>query len=116
MTNHIEKPIKSRLRLGHLPEQLRRDLKAARERKHWSQAELAARATLAQPDISNIETGKTVPRFDTLSDIVRVLGYDFVLVPHHLVADVRSIIRHGQQDQNEEERSLWADDKEESLD
>jgi hypothetical protein len=43
--------------------------------------------------ISAIESGKVVPRFDTLLDLVRVLDYDLILVPRALVPAVQAQIR-----------------------
>jgi hypothetical protein len=51
--------------------------------------------------ISGIETGKIVPRFDTLLELVRVLGYDFLLVPSYLVPLVQSMSRYRSDDEEE---------------
>lgn len=80
-------------RLQGLPEALRRDLKEARLRRGWSQLELGRRVGLPQAHISGIESGKVVPRFDTLLDLVRVLGHDLILVPRVLVPAVQALIR-----------------------
>jgi len=99
-------------RLQSLPEAMRHDLKGARRGRGWSQAELGVRVGLPQMHISNIESGKIVPRFDTLLDLVRVLGYDLLLVPRSLVPAVQSMIRdqrhsdHGAADDGE--RPLYA--------
>lgn len=85
---------------------MRRDLKAARLNRGWSQLELGQRIGLPQMHISGIETGKIAPRFDTLLDLVRILDYDLLLVPRSLVPTVQSIIRD--QDHGAEERSLYA--------
>lgn len=104
------------LRLGRLPESLRRDLLQARTRRGWSQAELARRASLRQAQVSDIESGKIAPRLDTLSDIARTLGYELVLVPRQLVPDVETIIWHDAHGQEEvEERPRWATDDAEDL-
>jgi hypothetical protein len=65
--------------------------------------------------ISGIETGKIVPRFDTLLDLVRVLDRDLLTVPRTLVPAVQALIRaHARADRksdsDEDERSLYADD------
>jgi len=83
-------------RLGRLPESICRVLKKTRLKRGWSQLELGRRVGLPQVHISNIETGKTVPRFDTLLDLVRVLGHDLVLVPQALVPMVQAIVRDHQ--------------------
>jgi HTH-type transcriptional regulator/antitoxin HipB len=103
-------------RMGALPDPLRRDLVAQRHKRGWSQAEVGRRVGLPQMHISGIETGKLVPRFDTLLDLVRVLDYDLLLVPRALVPAVQALIRnHQRADRNDiggEERSLYADNTE----
>ncbi|MDE2466228.1 MAG: helix-turn-helix transcriptional regulator [Alphaproteobacteria bacterium] len=88
MKSHI-RPI----RMDRLPEAISRELKAARLRRGWSQAEVGKQAGLPQTHISGIETGRIVPRFDTLLDLVRVLGMDLVLVPQYLVPAVNALVR-----------------------
>jgi HTH-type transcriptional regulator / antitoxin HipB len=109
MKSDIKKHIKP-LRLQGLPEAMRRGLKTARLQRRWSQSELGQRIGLPQTHISGIETGKTVPRFDTLLDLVRVLDYDLLMIPRQLVPAVQALIRH--QDPDTEERSLYAGDEE----
>src|SRR6266849_10373854 len=95
-------------RLHSLPEALRVELKEARKSRGWSQAELGQRSGLPQMHISGIETGKIVPRFDTLLDLVRVLGYDLLLVPRSLAPGVQALIRDHQHPADESERPLYA--------
>jgi transcriptional regulator with XRE-family HTH domain len=102
MKNNLKKHIKSK----SLPESIREDLKAARLKHGLSQAELGLKTGLPQMHISGIETGKIVPRFDTLLEIVRILEFDLLLVPRTLVPLVQSLIR--EQDQQTEERPLYA--------
>jgi len=66
--------------------------------------------------ISGIETGKIVPRFDTLLDLVRVLDHDLLMVPRALVPVVQALLRdHRRLDGAEPERPLYAvDDDDES--
>ena len=109
MKSNIKKHIKP-LRLNSLPENIRRNLKAARLKRNWSQAELGQRIGLPQMHISGIETGKIVPRFDTLLDIVRILDYDLLLTPRSLVPVVQALIRV--QDRDNEEQPLYADNEE----
>jgi transcriptional regulator with XRE-family HTH domain len=109
MKNDIKKHIKSK-RFNSLPEAMLRDLKTARRKRGWSQAELGRRVGLPQMHISGIETGKIVPRFDTLLDFVRVLDYDLLMVPRSLVPAVQSLIRD--HDRDTEERPLYANDEE----
>jgi len=112
MTNHIKKHIKP-LRLNSLPGTMRQDLKKERLRRGLSQLELGKQLGLPQMHISGIETGKIIPRYDTLLDLVRVLSYDLIMVPRSLVPAVQAMIR----DQHSEiERPLYdfdADDEEE---
>lgn len=103
-------------RLGSLPESMRRELKAARIKRGWSQAELGRRAGLPQAHVSGIETGKIVPRFDTLIDLVRLLEQDLILVPRALVPAVGSLIRDSRNSRSglrDDEVPLYAGDPEE---
>jgi transcriptional regulator with XRE-family HTH domain len=114
MRHNIKSPIKA-VRLDGLPTEIRRELKNARHKRGWSQAELGRRASLPQMHISGIESGKIVPRFDTLLDLVRVLDFDLLMVPRALVPGVQALVRDQRnQDQHRDdgERSLYAADDE----
>jgi len=116
MNTHIVKHIRP-LRLEGLPEDMRRALKEVREKRGWTQRDLASRIGLTQTHISGIESGKIVPRYDTLLELVRILDRDLLMVPRALVPVVQSLIRdHLQPDQKGEgeERSLYADGDEDS--
>jgi transcriptional regulator with XRE-family HTH domain len=118
MRENITKHIKP-LRLEGLPEDMRRELKEARVSRGWSQRELGSRLGLPQMHISGIESGKIVPRYDTLLELVRSLDRDLLMVPRALVPAVQSLIRdHLRRDQRgeSEERSLYgdADDEQET--
>ena len=104
------------LRLQGLPEALRAALKAERLKRGWSQLELGRRVGLPQVHISSIETGKTVPRYDTLLDLVRVLEFDLVMVPRPLVPAVHALLRNSQNPDAETSRSLYAFDSDEAAD
>jgi len=114
MPSHI-RPV----RLNGLPAALRHELIEERHKRGWSQAELGRRLGLPQMHISGIETGKIVPRFDTLLDLVRVLDRDLLMVPRSLVPAVQALIRDSRRpdrdtDADEGERPLYAaDDQEE---
>ena len=99
-------------RLNRLPDDLRRELIEERHARGWSQAELGKRLGLPQMHISGIETGKIVPRFDTLLDLVRTLDRDLFMVPRALVPAVQALIRDHRRDRDanadEGERSLYA--------
>ncbi len=115
MKHNIIKNIRP-LRLGALPEDMRRALKDAREKRGWTQRDLASRVGLTQTHISGIESGKIVPRYDTLLELARILDHDLLMVPRALVPVVQSLIRdHLQPDEkgDGEERSLYADDADE---
>ena len=115
MDNNITKHIKP-LRLGALPADMRLALKAAREKRGWSQRNLASQLGLTQTHISGIESGKIVPRYDTLLELVRILDRDLIMVPRALVPVVQSLIRDQAQPNQRgdgEERSLYADDRDE---
>jgi transcriptional regulator with XRE-family HTH domain len=116
MAKHIRKHIKP-LRLNGLPEDLRRELKAARLARDWSQEELGERIGLPQMHVSGIESGKIVPRFDTLLDVVRALDHDLLLVPRALVPAVQALVRdhrNSAEHPSGEERPLYADGEEET--
>ena len=115
MGKNITKHIKP-LRPQGLPEDIRRELKEARGKRGWSQRELGSRLGLPQMHISGIESGKIVPRYDTLLELARILDRDLLMVPRALVPVVQSLMRdHARQDQQGEgeERSLYADGDEE---
>ena len=106
--------IKSK-RLPGLPEAVRQELREARQSRGWSQTELGRRVGLPQMHISGIESGKIVPRFDTLLDLVRVLGKDLLMIPRALVPAVQALIRDYRRPESsryadEGERPLYADD------
>lgn len=98
------------LRLKGLPSDLREQIKKTRTKLGWSQRQLGAAVGLPQPHISSIESGEIVPRFDTLLDLVRVLGFDLLLVPRPLVPAVQSLIR-AQNEPEGEEKPLYAMDE-----
>jgi transcriptional regulator with XRE-family HTH domain len=105
MNEDIKRHIKP-LRLDGLPEDMRLALKEARVVRRWSQRELGSRLGLPQMHISGIESGKIVPRYDTLLELVRILGRDLLMVPRALVPAVQSLIgdhlRHDQGGESEE--------------
>ena len=115
MKKDIPNNIKT-LRLEGLPTEMRGALKQAREKHGWSQRELASRLGLTQTHISGIESGKIVPRYDTLLELVRTLDNDLLMVPRALVPVVLSLVRdQAKTEEGEgEERPLYADGDEES--
>src|SRR5947199_10650238 len=111
MKNDVKKGVKP-LRQKALPAELRRALREAREKRGWSQRDLASRLSVGQRHISGIESGKIVPRYDTLLELVRALDRDLLMVPRALVPVVQSLIRdhlrHDQQGESDE-RPLYGD-------
>ena len=114
MSNNRKIHIK-RLRLEGLPDEMRLALKETREKRGWSQKELGSRIGLPQMHISGIESGKIVPRYDTLLEIVRMLDHDLIMVPRALVPVVQSLVRDHVKDLRGEgeERPLYAADRDE---
>jgi len=109
MKRNIKKDIKA-LRLEGLPDDLRWALKEARAKRAWTQRQLAGRLGLTQKHISGIESGKIVPRYDTLLELVRALDHDLLMIPRALVPVVQSLVRDHLKDQpgEGEERPLYA--------
>jgi transcriptional regulator with XRE-family HTH domain len=110
MENNISKHIKP-VRLTELPADMREQLKEARTSRGWSQRELGRHLGLPQMHVSGIESGKIVPRYDTLLDYVRGLDYDLLLIPRTLVPAVMALVREhkaSNQPGGEEERPLYA--------
>jgi HTH-type transcriptional regulator / antitoxin HipB len=104
------------LRQKALPAELRRALIEARRKRGWSQRDLESRLAIGQRHISGIESGKIVPRYDTLLEMVRILDRDLIMVPRALVPVVQSLVRDHIKDQEGEgeERSLYAADRDSS--
>lgn len=103
------------LRQKALPSDLRQAMIAARKKRGWSQRDLASRLRIGQRHISGIESGKIVPRYDTLLEIVRTLDRDLIMVPRALVPVVQSLVRDHLRDQpgEGEERPLYAAERDE---
>lgn len=97
-----------------LPERLRDELVKGRRERGWTQAELGRRMGLPQMHISGIETGKIVPRYDTMLELVRVLDRDLVLIPRRLSPAVLALIRDPDQGEEGEQPLYTGDDAFES--
>jgi len=115
MKNEAKKKNVKPLRQKALPAELRQALRQAREEHGWSQRDLASRLSVGQRHISGIESGKIVPRYDTLLELVRALDRDLLMVPRALVPVVQSLVRDHLKDQpgEGEERPLYAADSDE---
>ena len=109
--NDVKKGVKP-LRQKALPAELRR---ALREKRCGSQRDLASRLSVGQRHSSGIESGKIVPRYDTLLELVRALDRDLLMVPRALVPVVQSLVRDHLKDQpgEGEERPLYVADGDE---
>ena len=103
------------LRQKALPTEMRHALIEARKEHGWSQRDLASRLGIGQRHVSGIESGKIVPRYDTLLEIARMLDHDLIMVPRTLVPIVQSLVRDHLKDEpgEGEERSLYAGDRHE---
>jgi transcriptional regulator with XRE-family HTH domain len=114
MNSDVTEGIKP-LRQKGLPVEMRRALVEARKRRGWSQRDLAGRLGIGQRHISGIESGKIVPRYDTLLEIVRRLERDLIMVPRALAPVVQSLVRDHLKDQagEGEERPLYAANRDE---
>jgi transcriptional regulator with XRE-family HTH domain len=114
MINDAKNGIKP-LRQKKLPTEMRHALIEARKKRGWSQRDLANRLSIGQRHISGIESGKIVPRYDTLLEIVRMLDRDLIMVPRALVPIVQSLVRDHLKDEpgEGEERSLYAAERDE---
>src|SRR2546429_9913964 len=108
MKNDVKKGVKP-LRQKALPAELRRALREAREKRGWSQRDLASRLSGGQRPISGIESAKIVPRYDTLLQLVPALGPDLLPAPRALAPAVQSPLRDHLKDQPAEgdERTLY---------
>jgi HTH-type transcriptional regulator / antitoxin HipB len=114
MSGDATKGIKP-LRQKALPSEMRRALIEARKKRGWSQRDLASRLDIGQRHISGIESGKIVPRYDTLLEIVRTLDRDLIMVPRALMPLVQSLVRDHLKDEpgEGEEQPLYATHRDE---
>lgn len=56
---------------------------------------LGERLGVPQAHVSLIETGRVMPRVETLLDLARLLDHDLVLVPRSLAPAVAALIEQG---------------------
>ena len=78
---------------GRLPLEIRTAIRRARTEQGRSQSDVARHVGLTQKHVSNIESGKVVPRFDTLLELAWSLDLDVVIVPRSIRALVNSLAR-----------------------
>lgn len=55
-------------------------IRQLRERRGWTQAQLARASGVSQPNVSAIETGRRVPSAETLAGLVAACGYQLAAV------------------------------------
>jgi transcriptional regulator with XRE-family HTH domain len=84
---------------------LRRALKEAREKRGWSQRNLASRLSVGQRHIFGIESGKILPRYDTLLELVRALVSPRLDLPL-LIDQVKQRILRGPEVREESKHGL----------
>jgi transcriptional regulator with XRE-family HTH domain len=70
-----------------------RILRYARRRAGLSQRTLAAQSGVPQETIARIESGATVPRFDTIAHLLDACGLELEVVPRLGVGEDRTLIR-----------------------
>lgn len=93
-------------------EQISWALKEARERKGFSQRDLAARSGVPQGHISRIENGAVDLRVSSLIALARVLDMELTLVPRKNVAAVKSMVRSGERNFEKVSRETMQSTKE----
>jgi len=64
----------------------------ARRSAGLTQRGLAARAGVPQPTIARIESGRQMPRADTLDKLLRACGWELDMTPHRGDGEDRSLI------------------------
>ncbi len=67
-------------------------LKAVRQEKGLTQAELGKKLGLPQSHISKIEQELVNPQLSTLCDMARILDMELTLVPRSMLPTVRSLL------------------------
>jgi transcriptional regulator with XRE-family HTH domain len=68
-------------------------LRAARERKGWTQRELGHRVGLPQSHLSKIENAAVDLQLSSLMEIARALDLELALVPRTLLPAIRALQR-----------------------
>lgn len=81
------------LSMTYLTNALAESLRAARQRKGWTQSELSAASGVPQSHISRIERGVVDLRVSSLVALARILDLELALVPRKSVPAIESIIR-----------------------
>jgi len=79
--------------MSYLNDQILKSLRAARQRKGFSQRELSAKSGVPQSHISKIEKGGVDLRVSSLIALARVLDLELELVPKKSLPAIKSIVR-----------------------
>ncbi len=66
----------------------------ARRSAGLTQRELATRAGVPQPTIARIESGRQMPRADTLDRLLKACGWELDMTPRRGEGEDRSLIDH----------------------
>ena len=66
----------------------------ARRSAGLTQRQLAERSGVPQPTIARIESGKQMPRADTLDKLLKACGWELDMTPRRGEGEDRSLIRH----------------------
>lgn len=54
-------------------------IRELRERRGWSQTEMASRVGMQQPNVASLESGRRVPTLETVVRVADVLGWAAVM-------------------------------------
>jgi transcriptional regulator with XRE-family HTH domain len=79
--------------MEHAGQHILAALKAAREKKGFSQRALGAQAGVPQSHISRIERGAVDLQLSSLIELARVLDLEVMTVPRKLVPAVQAVVR-----------------------
>jgi len=66
----------------------------ARRSAELTQRELATRAGVPQPTIARIESGRQMPRADTLDKLLKACGWELDMTPRRGEGEDRGLIAH----------------------
>lgn len=93
-------------------------LLAARVARRLTQRDLSKKLHVAQPFISNLESGKHDIRLGNFLELARFLGFELMLIPTRLVPIVESILSNEEEGTSTSSKALWAvsDDDDEVAD
>jgi HTH-type transcriptional regulator/antitoxin HipB len=84
--------------MDSLPQQLR----TIREAKDMTQRRLAEAVGRAQAQISDVENGRIDPRLSNITQMVRALDHELILVPRQALPAVKGLLS------GKSEKPLWS--------